>query len=289
MGSSSSEKMRTLNLGTLDTTALLVFGGPYGNLEATQALLAKAEELGISSEHIICTGDLAAYCADPAATANALRRANIQLIQGNCEQSLAASAEDCGCGFEDGSACEVLSKSWFAYCQTQLSRDTLNWFNGLPEQICFEFAGKRFLVVHGSPEGVSRFVFASNLKEHFKRDRRTPQVDCIIGGHSGLPFTQIVDDRCWHNAGVIGMPANDGTARVWYSVLRQTHTTITFEHRALHYAVDRAQEKMNQACLPQQYAASLTSGLWPSLDILPEHEARQTGVPLTEQQVEWAL
>ena len=41
---------------------LLFFGGPYSNLEATEALLAEAVRLGIPPERIICTGDLAAYC-----------------------------------------------------------------------------------------------------------------------------------------------------------------------------------------------------------------------------------
>ena len=38
-------------------------------------------------------------------------------------------------------------------------------------------------------------------------------IDAIIGGHSGLPFTQTLGSRLWHNPGAIGMPANDGTPR----------------------------------------------------------------------------
>ena len=36
-------------------------------------------------------------------------------------------------------------------------------------------------------------------------------VDGLVAGHCGLPFTQTIDGRLWHNPGVIGMPANDGT------------------------------------------------------------------------------
>src|SRR6478735_4290136 len=43
----------------------LVFGGPYGNLQATAAVLAQAERLGIPASRIICTGDLVAYEGDP--------------------------------------------------------------------------------------------------------------------------------------------------------------------------------------------------------------------------------
>ena len=43
---------------------VLVFGGPYSNLEATRAVLAEAVRLAIPSEHVICTGDIVAYGAD---------------------------------------------------------------------------------------------------------------------------------------------------------------------------------------------------------------------------------
>lgn len=280
--------MSTLKLGPIEADTLLVFGGAYGNLEATRALLAKAKELGIAAEHMICTGDLVAYCADPAETASVIRRAGVPLIQGNCEQSLAAGADDCGCGFDSGTACETLSRSWFAHCQAQVDAATLAWFRRLPTEIYFEFAGKRFLVVHGSPSQCSQFVFASNLKECFKSYIKKANVDCIVGGHSGLPFTQIVDELCWHNSGVIGMPANDGTPRVWYSLIHRSDRAITFEHRSLSYAAEQAHAKMTGAGLPQGYADCLLSGRWPSLDVLPERESRQAGVRLLEHSLEWA-
>ena len=280
--------MTRLNLGAIEANTLLIFGGPYGNLEATQALLAKAQELAIPAEHIICTGDLAAYCADPAATVSVIRDEGIHTIQGNCEQSLAAGADDCGCGFDSGTTCEALSRSWFTYCQRQIDRDTQTWFGGLPTQIAFEFGGKRFLVVHGSVANMSDFVFASTAKDALVQNMRAAEVDCVIGGHSGLPFTQVMDDLCWHNAGVIGMPANDATARVWYSVITQTALEITFEHRSLQYTADITAAKMQLAGLPTAYAESLTSGLWPSLDVLPEFEATQAGVRLSEHHVAWA-
>src|SRR5277367_268628 len=44
---------------------LLVFGGSYSNLEATTAILAEARRRAIAPSHILCTGDVVAYGADP--------------------------------------------------------------------------------------------------------------------------------------------------------------------------------------------------------------------------------
>ena len=76
------------------TGPLLVFGGPYSNLEAAKALLAEAHRRAVPPGNIVCTGDLAAYCADPQAVIDLVRNAQIHVLMGNCEESLAARAAD---------------------------------------------------------------------------------------------------------------------------------------------------------------------------------------------------
>ncbi len=59
-----SDQHERLDLGCL-TGPVLVFGGPYSNLAATQAMRQQAEDLAIPPNRVICTGDLIAYCAEP--------------------------------------------------------------------------------------------------------------------------------------------------------------------------------------------------------------------------------
>ena len=101
--------------------AVLVFGGPYGNVEATRALLAAAHTLGIAPGRMICTGDLVAYCADPVATIDLVRASGIHVVMGNCDEQLGQSADNCGCGFPEGSACERLSAAWYAYANASVT------------------------------------------------------------------------------------------------------------------------------------------------------------------------
>ena len=75
---------------------LLVFGGPYSNLEATRAMLAEAKRLGVPPERTVCTGDLVAYCASPVETIEHVRNSKIRVVMGNCDEQLANSAGDWG-------------------------------------------------------------------------------------------------------------------------------------------------------------------------------------------------
>jgi uncharacterized radical SAM superfamily Fe-S cluster-containing enzyme len=266
---------------------VIVFGGPYGNIEATCALLEEAERLGIPGERMVCTGDVVAYCADPAATVDLVRRSGAHVVMGNCEESLAARNGDCGCGFVPGSVCENLAAAWFAHADRTLDGDARAWMAGLPRRIDVALQGRRFAVVHGGVSLINRFLFASTAAAVKAAELDTSGADGVIGGHCGLPFTQMIGGKLWHNAGAIGMPANDGTPRVWFSLLIPESTRLRIEHRALRYDHATAARKMRAAGLPEEYALALTSGLWPSCDVLPYREIRERGVPLQEGHALW--
>jgi predicted phosphodiesterase len=259
---------------------VLVFGGPYGNLEATKALFSEASLKGIAPENIICTGDVVAYCADPQATVDLLRKKNIAVVMGNCEEQLGLGAEDCGCGFEEGTACDVLSQQWYAFSSQHLDASSCAWMRGLPRKIILEIAGLKLAIIHGSVSEIARFVFNSSPENTLQQEIDLSECDGVIGGHCGLPFTRMVDGKLWHNPGVIGMPANDGTPRVWYSILTVLDDSLQNSHHALAYDFEGAAQRMRDAGLPIGYAECLENGLWPSLDVLPEVEKRATGKAL---------
>jgi len=259
---------------------LMVFGGPYSNLEATRAVLGEAARLAIPADRIICTGDVVAYGADPTATVDLVRATVHHVVMGNCEQSIAAGSADCGCGFPTGSACERLSAGWFAHAARELNADARTWMADLPPRIDIEVGNYRFAVIHGDVDVINRFIFASTAAAIKSEEIRKTGVDGIIGGHCGLPFTQSIDGQLWHNAGAVGMPANDGTPRVWFSLLRAEAGGIAIEHRALDYDCATAAAKMRRAGLPEEYATALETGLWPSCDVLPLKEIHERGAAL---------
>lgn len=259
---------------------LLIFGGPYSNYAATQAIKGVADDMNMASSHVICTGDLVAYCAEPKQTIGLIREWGCHVVMGNCEESLAANAEDCGCGFDENSSCSLLSAEWYRYSQSQTPEEHKSWMARLPQQICFEHSGKHFLVVHGSTNSINEFVFNSSKPEYKNQQLTQNNKDVIIGGHCGMPFGQTLEQGAWLNAGVIGMPANDGTQTGWYMLISPEQGRLKISWHRLEYDFESTAKAMEKLDLCKPYSQSLSNGLWPSIDILPEEEADQTGKEL---------
>lgn len=260
-----------LDLGTFNDP-LIVFGGPYGNLQAMQAILREANARAIPPSRMICNGDLVAYCAQPQETVELIRSSGIRVIQGNCEQSLADGSVDCGCGFEAGSTCALLAQAWYPFCAQRLSSATTNWMGRLPTHIKFRMAGRSFYLVHGGLSGINLFIHASTPAGMKRREMALCDADVVIGGHAGMPFGESLDGRYWLNTGVIGMPANDGTRDGWYLVLSPQAQGVRCDWCRLVYDAEAAYAAMVEAGRSDGYAKALLSGLWPSMDSLPAVE-----------------
>lgn len=269
---------RIHDLGTL-RGLLLVFGGVYSNLQALEALQALAGELGLPPSQIICTGDIVAYCAQPEACVQAIRDWGIHCIAGNVEVQLREGQEDCACDFVDGGRCEGFSQMWYPYARAHTSEAALAWMHGLPDYLRFRYAGRTAAVVHGSYAYRSAYRFASSPWAEKAEDFAATGADLILAGHSGLPFCQEQDGKIWINSGALGMPANDGTSRVWYALLDDAEG-FSCAIRPLTYSHETASQLMDAAGLPKAYAQTLRDGYWDNCEILPAEETGAQGQAL---------
>lgn len=252
-----------LELGPIDTPITL-FGGPYSNLQAMLALQNAVHGTAI------CTGDVVAYCAQPAETVRVIRQMGCVVVAGNCEKQLAAGAGDCGCGFAEGSACDVLSRGWYAFASTQIRAPDRQWMRNLPDIATFSHHGQRYAVIHGGYTNVSRFIWPTSPRSVFDEEiaaiqARVGPVDGVIAGHCGIAFSRQAGGVQWINAGVIGMPANNGAQHTAYAELRAGE----IEFFQLAYDSAQAAEAMVRAGLTQGYDRALLTGYWPSEDVLP--------------------
>ncbi|WP_299842584.1 metallophosphoesterase family protein [uncultured Roseovarius sp.] len=257
------------DLGQLDGPVLL-FGGPYSNLPAMRALIDRARYHGIAADHMICTGDTVAYCGQPAETVSEIRKLGCTVVVGNCEKQLAHDQMDCGCGFEEGSSCDLLSAAWYAHADAEIGRDDRDWMRHLPDVVTFSHGGKRCAVIHGGVRDISRFIWKVSPEQVFLEEIKylqevTGPIQMVIAGHSGIPFQRRIGDVDWVNAGVIGMPPNRGMPDTCYALMangRAPVLRLVYDHAA-------TVEDMRQKGLTQGYDTALETGYWPSEDVLP--------------------
>jgi predicted phosphodiesterase len=266
----------------------LVFGGPYSNLHATRALLDEAARRGIPPARILCTGDVVAYAAAAAATTALVMDSGMHVVMGNCEEQLAAGAQDCGCGFEEGTACDLLARGWYAHALREVTATQRDWMAALPRRLVLRLPdGRRLAVIHGGATEINRFLFPSTPEALLAAEIAATGCEGVIAGHSGLPFARRVGEGAWINAGAIGMPAHDGTPRAWFSLLTPRAGGLDVAFHALDYPHAEAAAAMRAAGLAEGYAAALETGLWPSEDVLPAAERAGRGQLLVPEGLVW--
>lgn len=262
------------NFGVLEGPVLL-FGGPYSNFEATTALFERASLLGITGMRSVCTGDVCAYCGNPSETARLVMGSGAHVVAGNCELSLGTRAPDCGCGFEDGAACDRFAMEWFRFADAEIDEGARAWMNALPGIGSFVAYGKRYAVIHGGASAVNRFLWPVVSDDVLREEIELIQgaigtVDGVVAGHTGMAFDRrvVVGKRSvqWINAGAIGLPAHNGDPRTQFALL--TRNGLRFERLDYDYATAAA--VMRDAGLQAGYDRSLETGYWPSEDSFPE-------------------
>lgn len=110
-------------------------------------------------------------------------------------------------------------------------------------------------------------------------------IDAVVAGHCGIPFGQIVAGKVWLNAGVIGLPANDGTQDGWYLLIEPAGEKLQAHWHRLYYPAEQTRQAMHNIGLTTGYADAIVSGLWPSEDVLPVAEKKNRGNALDLQPI----
>lgn len=257
------------DFGRIDGPVVLC-GGPYSNLQAARAM---AREAG--GRPVVCTGDVVAYGADPAETVDLVQQAGWHVVAGNCERQIADGAEVCGCGFGDGTACDLLSRGWYPHALAATGEAARLWMADLPDIGLFVHQGRRYAVIHGGGTTINRFLWPSTTEADFRVEIAAIEavagpVDGIVAGHSGIAFQRRVGGHHWINAGALGLPPHDGRPETRYAVLEAGEVVI---HR-LAYDHGAARARMEAAGLTQGYHEALSTGIWPSEDVLPDELRR---------------
>jgi len=250
-----------------------LFGGIYSNHVALEAAIADARRRG--AEAMFALGDLGAFGPRPDRAIEIVRDAGIATLAGNYDDSIGRGLDDCQCGYTDPRDNHFARLS-YRYTFEMTSPRNREWLSSLPRGIRIVLGDRRVLLCHGSPRRMNEFLWESTTPSHFlEKLCRDFEADWIAGTHTGLKWQRALPGgRRFVNAGVLGRPENDGTARVFYAILdaeggEAEFVPLAYDHEAL-------AAEMEGEGLPPEFVATIRTGWWTTcLEILPSKERRR--------------
>lgn len=262
-------------LVTFDTPfrRVAVFGGIYNNYLALECAIGDARARGVDA--MFCLGDLGGFGPHPDRVFPLLRGAGVHTMQGNYDVSVSSGLEDCGCGYTDPRDNHFAQVS-YDYTFRNTSAENKRWMAELPTGFRFHLGGTRVLTAHGSPSRTNEFLWESGTPDGLIRAMlEEAEADLLLTTHTGIKWRREVDPgRGLVNVGVLGRPENDGTPRVWYTVLtagdagrwHAEFVPVAYDH-------ERLAREMREEGLPGEFAETVVEGWWTTcLEILPSRE-----------------
>jgi len=237
-----------------------LIGGVYANHLALEAALADARAR--DAEAVYCLGDLGGFGPHPDRVFPLLQDAGVRCVQGNYDLAIADGAADCGCGYTDPRD-NHFARISYDYTLRHTSAANRRWLATLPPALRLRVGNARVLLCHGSPRQMNEFLWETTtpdgLLEKFCRDTES-EVVCFT--HTGIKWERrLPSGRHAVNVGALGRPENDGTPRVWYTLLT-AGDDVAVEFVPVDYDHARLAGEMTDEGLPPHFVETIRTGWW---------------------------
>jgi len=249
-----------------------LFGGVYSNYLSLEEVIKSANKKKVDA--IYCLGDLGAFGPHPDKVFPILKENNIQVVQGNYDNSIGNDKDDCQCGYTDPGD-NYYARLSYDYTYKNTSDEFKKWMKALPVEIRFELGKYKILLCHGSPRQMNEFLWETTSPTHFlEKLCRDYDADIICTTHTGIHWNRkLSGDKYFVNVGVIGRPENDGNTFVGYTLLELKNDKLNIEYIPVEYNFKKLAEEMRKEKLPEEFVETILTGWWTTcLEILPGKE-----------------
>ena len=228
----------------------------HGNLSALDAVLADLRTRPV--DVVYCLGDLVGYAAHPNEVTERIRAEAIPTIMGNYDDGVGFERDECGCAYTNP-VDKALGDRSLAWTKATVTADNKAFLRTLVSEIRFEADGTRVLLVHGSPRRINEYLFEDRPLSSFQRLAASSNADIIVFGHTHKPYTKLVDDVLFVNAGSVGKP-KDGDWRACYIMLDPSNPANPVEFIRVPYDVASEAAAIRATDLPDKFAADIETG-----------------------------
>ncbi|UCD93997.1 MAG: metallophosphoesterase family protein [Candidatus Zixiibacteriota bacterium] len=233
----------------------------HGNLEALESTLRDIERQGAEKIHFL--GDALGYGCNP--------NECVRLIDKHCEIKLLGNHDYAAMGLESTEHFNQLAQASMDWTMAQIKNKTVRIMADFELEAVF----LDYYLVHSSPTDPDKWRYILNPEQAVHHFDNFTQSVCFIG-HSHYPtyfeldpegwiaqriknVIECVEDRKYIiNIGSVGQP-RDNDPRACYVIVNTEKNEI--EYRRVEYDVEKTQEKMRKAKLPDFLIERLTIGV----------------------------
>jgi putative phosphoesterase len=177
---------------------------------------------------------------------------------GNYDDGVGFERDECGCAYTNP-ADQMLGDQSLTWTKSTVTTENKAYLRTLVSEIRFDANGRRVLLVHGSPRRINEYLFEDRPLSSFRRLAASSNADVIVFGHTHKPYTKLVDDVRFVNAGSVGKP-KDGDWRACYLVLHTSSGTNPVEFFRVRYDVASEAAAIRASDLPDKFAADIETG-----------------------------
>ncbi len=237
---------------------IAIFSDLHANLEATQAILADAQQKECT--HYVCLGDLVGYNANPHECVELVRKMDCPVVKGNHDEQ--------ACLHESSRDFNDLAERAINWTRANLTPEDKQWLSDLrlTRQV------RDFTIVHATLDTPGEWGYVFNNLDAVASFTYQHTTVCFFG-HTHVAGAFVRDDgvkrvkteqlmvepgrKYFINTGSVGQP-RDGDPRAAYCIYHTDRSAV--EQRRIRYDLPKAQRKIIAAGLPRLLAERLELG-----------------------------
>ncbi len=211
----------------------------HGNEPALEAVLEALAAEDIDA--IVCAGDVVGYNPWPGACVDRLRERAVPTVMGNHDRAVVS---------ETAFRFNRMAAAGVEYALEHLADEQREWLAPLPEERTV--FGGRVKLVHGHPEDPDRYTYPEDFSPRLLGDE-----DVLVLGHTHVQHIERYAEGVVVNPGSVGQP-RDGDPEAAFAVLDLDQLTV--EPHRVAYDIERVQEAVRTAGLPERIGTRLARG-----------------------------
>lgn len=205
----------------------------HANIFALKSVYDDLREQGVSQ--IYALGDIVGYFPFIEETIDFIIEKNIISVMGNYDKAVIHPNEKEGILYLMKNLPEDRKKI-FLWTRKNVSENIRDFLSGLPQKITLTFSDFRMLLVHGSPAGISNYIYPDTSIFYLESLLRDNMVDIIACGHTHKSMILTTEEGYVINPGSVGVP-DDNNPNASYMIV-EIDKTPKFYIRNVNYDVD---------------------------------------------------